>query len=168
MPEYQDNQIERRDPGGINRRSETARRGINAADYVAGLAKRRSLVKTPVVRDAGLSVPDPGSAFEEDLERALVSRGYQVHRYVLVVDQRINLAIVSKDGRQYELGIECKGPPYHSQPTLFSIASEAQRVKTLREEGWNIHEIESKEWFLNPEHELDKLEAMLNKIRLYS
>jgi hypothetical protein len=66
------------------------------------------------------------------------------------------------------LGIECKGPPYHSQPTLFSIASEDQRVKTLREEGWSIHEIESKEWFLNPEHELDKLEAMLNKVRLDS
>ena len=111
---------------------------MNAADYVAGLPKRQSLVKTPVVRDAGLSVPDPGSAFEEDLERALVSRGYQVHRQVLVVNQRIDLAIVSKDGQRYELGIECKGPPYHSQPTLFSIASEAQGVKTLRDERWNI------------------------------
>ena len=168
MPQEQANQIERRDPGDISRRSETARRGRNAADYVSGLPKRQSLVKTPVVRDPDLSVPNGMSAFEEDVERALVSRGYQVHRYVLVVDQRIDLAIVSKDGRLYELGIECKGPPYHSQPTLFSLASEAQRVKTLREEGWSIHEIESKEWFLNPEHELDKLEAMLNKVRLYS
>jgi hypothetical protein len=168
MPEEQDNQIKRRDSAGISRRSETARRGSDAAGFVRGLAKRETTVNRPTVRDQDLSVPNGMSAFEEDVERALVSRGYQVHRYVLVVDQRIDLAIVSKDGRRYELGIKCKGPPYHSQPTLFSLASEAQRVKTLREEGWSIHKIESKEWFLNPEHEFDKLEAMLNKVRLDS
>jgi hypothetical protein len=42
MPEDQDNQIERREPGGISRRSETARRGSDAARFVRGLANRRT------------------------------------------------------------------------------------------------------------------------------
>ena len=42
MPEEQDNQIERREPGGISRRSETARRGSDAARFVGGLANRRT------------------------------------------------------------------------------------------------------------------------------
>jgi len=41
MPEEQDNQIDRREPGGINRRSETARRGGDAASFVRGLANSR-------------------------------------------------------------------------------------------------------------------------------
>ena len=40
MPEEQDNKIERRETGGINRRSEAARRGSDAARFVGGLANR--------------------------------------------------------------------------------------------------------------------------------
>ena len=39
MPEKK-NQIERREPGGIGRRSDIARRGMNAANYVRGLAAK--------------------------------------------------------------------------------------------------------------------------------
>ena len=42
MAEEQDNQIERREPGGINRRSETARRGSDAARFVRRLANRHT------------------------------------------------------------------------------------------------------------------------------
>jgi len=42
MSEEQDNQIERRDSAGINRRSETARRGSDAAGFVRSLANRRT------------------------------------------------------------------------------------------------------------------------------
>ena len=41
MPEEQENQIERRESGGgIGRRSDIARRGMNAANYVRGLAAK--------------------------------------------------------------------------------------------------------------------------------
>jgi hypothetical protein len=40
MPEEQDNQIERSQSGDISRISETARRGMNAANYIAGLTNR--------------------------------------------------------------------------------------------------------------------------------
>jgi len=47
MPEERDNQIERRDSGGISRRSETARRGSDAAGFVRGLANRRTESNLP-------------------------------------------------------------------------------------------------------------------------
>jgi DNA-binding beta-propeller fold protein YncE len=42
MPDERDNQIQRRNPSGISRRSETARRGGDAASFVGGLANRRT------------------------------------------------------------------------------------------------------------------------------
>jgi len=50
MPEEQENQIERRESGGnIGRKSDIARRGMNAANYVRGLAARQEtdLHRTP-------------------------------------------------------------------------------------------------------------------------
>ena len=41
MPEENNNPIERREPsGGIGRRSDIARRGMNAANYVSGLVAK--------------------------------------------------------------------------------------------------------------------------------
>jgi len=61
MPEEKENQIERREPGGgIGRRSDIARRGMNAANYVAGLAKAQagsglqSTVSNPVTYEFSL------------------------------------------------------------------------------------------------------------------
>jgi hypothetical protein len=51
MPEEQDKQIERRDPGGISRRSETARRGSDAARFVGSLAKAKSKLPSTVSPD---------------------------------------------------------------------------------------------------------------------
>ena len=41
MPEENENQIQLRSAGGIGRQSELARRGMNAANYVSGLAARQ-------------------------------------------------------------------------------------------------------------------------------
>ena len=56
MPEEQENQnpIERREPGGgIGRRSDIARRGMNAANYISGLAARQEadLKRTPITTE---------------------------------------------------------------------------------------------------------------------
>jgi len=167
MPEEQENQIERRDPGGMNRRSETARRGTDAARFVGDLTKRKTPVKRPTVRDPDLSVPDLESEFEVEVERALLLRGYRIDRQVWVSHYLVDLAIISKDNRKYDLGIDCNGMPYY-QPSPSSVARDAQRTKALKDQGWNIHQIESKEWVSNPEFELEKLVAVLNKIRLDS
>jgi len=57
MPEEKENQIERREPGGIGRRSDIARRGMNAANYVRGLA-----AKPETERE--VSATTPGYSFE--------------------------------------------------------------------------------------------------------
>ena len=51
MPEERDNQIEHREPGDISRRSENVRRGMDAAGYVAGLAKADSGLPSSVPTD---------------------------------------------------------------------------------------------------------------------
>ena len=53
MTEEQDNQIERSETGGINRRSETARRGSDAAGFVRGLANRRTESNLPRIVSIG-------------------------------------------------------------------------------------------------------------------
>ena len=58
MPEDQDNQIERREPGGISRRSESTRRGSDAAGFVRGLANRRT----------GSNLPSTISTYEFSLK----------------------------------------------------------------------------------------------------
>jgi len=165
MPEEQDNQIDRRDPGGISRRAETARRGSDAAGFVRGIAKRETTVNRPTVRDQDLSVPNVMSKFEVEIEQVLLSRGYRIDRQVQVFPYLVDLAIVSIDGQKYDLGIDCNGTPYY-QPGQSSVTRNALRIKALEDQGWNIHEIECEEWVLNPEFELERLLAVLNKIRL--
>jgi tripartite motif-containing protein 71 len=58
MPEDQDNQIERREPGGISRWSESTRRGSDAAGFVRGLANRRT----------GSNLPSTISTYEFSLK----------------------------------------------------------------------------------------------------
>jgi hypothetical protein len=47
MPEENDNQIELRSAGGIGRQSDLVRRGMNAFDYVSGLATRQGVEIQP-------------------------------------------------------------------------------------------------------------------------
>jgi very-short-patch-repair endonuclease len=162
MSEEQDNQIERRDSAGINRRSETARRGSDAAGFVAKLTKRESPGERPTARNLDLSVPYLQSEFEDNVERALLSRGYRADRQVRLIRYKVSLAIISKDGQGYDLGILCHGVRYYQTDQ----AIDARITKALEEEGWNIIDIESKDWFLNPEGELENLLTVLNKIRL--
>ena len=58
MPEEQENQIERRESGGgIGRRSDIARRGMNAANYVRGLATKSET-------ELEVAATTPGYSFE--------------------------------------------------------------------------------------------------------
>ena len=160
MPEEQDNQIERRESeGGIARRSHIARRGMNAANYVRGLSISQ---KTRNIIDPA----DPDrSPFELEVERALISKGHKVERRVRVSEYIIDLAIISEDGRKYDLGIECNGTPRFRETPYNILARKAMRLKILKDEGWNSHPILANEWFSHPELELEKLEAVLAKIR---
>ena len=100
------------------------------------------------------------------VEQALVSKGHKVEpevrvsRFPFIID----LAIISEDGRKYDIGTECKGERYY-QDTPSTLTREALRLKILQDEGWNIHHIQATEWYWHPEVELERLEALLAKIR---
>ena len=106
---------------------------------------------------------EPDSPFEESVERALLSRGYKVHRQVGVAGYRIDLAIVSEDSDGYDLGIECDGWQYHSAPAARD--RDWQRQMVLEGLGWHILRIWSTAWAKNPDAEIQRIEEALQASR---
>ena len=102
---------------------------------------------------------EPDSPFEESVERALLTRGYRVHRQVGVAGYRIDLAIMSEDSDGYDLGIECDGWQYHSAPAARD--RDWQRQQVLQGLGWRILRIWSTAWAKNPDAEIRRIEEAL-------
>ena len=82
-----------------------------------------------------------------------------VGRQVGVAGYRIDLAILSEDGTQRDLGIECDGRTYHSAPAARD--RDWLRQKVLEGLGWKIHRVWSTAWVRNPEAELSRIEDAL-------
>ena len=104
------------------------------------------------------------SPFEIAVEKALVAKGYRVARQIGVSGYRIDLAILSEDGQECELGIECDGWSYHSSPAARD--RDWLRQKVLEGLGWTIHRVWSTAWVRNPATEMTRIEAALNTARI--
>ena len=102
---------------------------------------------------------EPDSPFEESVEKALLARGYRIHRQVGVAGYRIDLAIMSEDSDGYDLGIECDGWQYHSAPAARD--RDWQRQQVLEGLGWSILRIWSTAWAKNPDAEIKRIEEAL-------
>jgi len=107
---------------------------------------------------------DFDSPFEEAVHEALVQRGWHIHKQVGCSSYRIDLAIVdpAAPGR-YLLGVECDGANYHRAKTARD--RDKLREGILRDLGWKLHRIWSTDWWVNPEREIEKLEAVLAGLR---
>ncbi|MES2538429.1 MAG: DUF4011 domain-containing protein [Pseudomonadota bacterium] len=104
---------------------------------------------------------EPDSAFEAEVMCALRDKGWTVHPQVGCSGYRLDIGIVHPDEPgTYLLGVECDGASYHSLPT----ARDRDRLRQLVLEGlgWSLHRIWSTDWWIDPEREMAKLEAMLN------
>ena len=108
-------------------------------------------------------VGEPESPFEEAVLAALRQRGHRVDSQVGVSGYRIDLAIRSEDGEQYDLGIECDGFPYHSSPTARD--RDWLRQQVLEGLGWHIHRVWSTAWVRDPETEIVAIEQALQRAR---
>jgi uncharacterized protein YkwD len=106
---------------------------------------------------------EPESPFEAAVEQALVAKGYRVARQIGVAGYRIDLAILSEDGTEYDLGIQCDGWAYHSVPAARD--RDWLRQKVLEGLGWKILRVWSTSWVRNPEAELARVEAALVEAR---
>lgn len=100
------------------------------------------------------------SPFEQDVGEALEARGWQIDRQVGCSGYRIDLAVRDPENPgRYLLGIECDGAFYHSGKT----ARDRDRLRqaVLESLGWQLHRIWSRDWWLNPRGELEKLDKVL-------
>jgi very-short-patch-repair endonuclease len=103
---------------------------------------------------------DHDSVFEEQVAKALQTRGYQVHRQVGLAGFFIDLAVSDADrpGR-YLLGIECDGASYHGARSARD--RDRLRQSVLESHGWTIHRIWSTDWFQRPNEQIDLVVARI-------
>jgi very-short-patch-repair endonuclease len=106
---------------------------------------------------------EPDSPFESQVIKVLRDHNWIVHPQVGCSGYRIDIGVVDpRAPGRYLIGIECDGRAYHSGAT----ARDRDRLRQVVLEGlgWRLHRIWSTDWWLNPEVEVQKLLARLNKL----
>ncbi|MBW1737466.1 MAG: DUF3320 domain-containing protein [Deltaproteobacteria bacterium] len=104
------------------------------------------------------------SPFEKQVCEWLRRRGHIVHTQVGCSSYRIDLAIADPQAQgKYILGVECDGANYHSAST----ARDRDRLRelVLRGLGWHIVRVWSRDWWENPQKQIDKIEKVVEQIR---
>lgn len=117
-----------------------------------------------------LQLPEPvaglpaDSPFEEIVADKLTALGYTVRRQVGSRGYYLDLAIVDETNPgRYILGIECDGAAYHSARSARD--RDRLRQQVLEAIGWRIYRVWSTDWFRNPERELKRLAATIDKAK---
>ncbi|MDP1794988.1 MAG: DUF3320 domain-containing protein, partial [Acidimicrobiales bacterium] len=108
------------------------------------------------------------SPFEEAVGRALETRGYRIRRQVGCAKYFIDIAVMSEEGNDFDLGIECDGAAYHRSPSARD--RDRLRQEILERMGWRgrIHRVWSTAWIRNPRAELDAIERAVRAARSLS
>ena len=103
------------------------------------------------------------SPFEEAVARRLMARGWTVHPQVGVASYRIDIGIVHPDAPgRYLAGVECDGAAYHSSATARD--RDKLRQDVLERLGWSLLRVWSTDFRANPEGEIDRIIAGLNRL----
>jgi very-short-patch-repair endonuclease len=105
---------------------------------------------------------EPDSEFEELVQERLRQKGFDVTPQVGVAGYFIDLAIKHPKRTGYLLGVECDGATYHSSRSARD--RDRLRQEVLERLRWNIYRIWSTDWFQNPEEELQRLLAHIEKL----
>jgi len=107
----------------------------------------------------------PDSPFEEAVADRLREKGYDIEHQVGVAGFYIDLAVrdPERPGR-YLLGIECDGATYHS--ARMARVRDRTRQAVLESLGWDLHRIWSTDWFRNPEDQLGKVIAAIERAQV--
>lgn len=105
----------------------------------------------------------PDSPFETAVIGLLRDKGWVVHPQVGCSGYRVDIGVVDpRAPGRYLLGVECDGATYHSAATARDRDRLRQHV--LEGLGWRIHRIWSTDWWLDPQRELEKLQAKLEEL----
>lgn len=111
------------------------------------------------------AVEERKKTFEQEVAKALIARGYDLHMHVGVAGFFVDIAIADpeKPGR-YVIGIECDGDSYRKSKGARD--RDRLREQALRDKGWQVHRVWSVEWFLRPAAELDTLVRVIEAAKL--
>ena len=103
------------------------------------------------------------SPFESQVYEHLTNIGYKVDTQVGMSGYRIDLAIAHPQSPQkYILGIECDGAMYHSAPS--AKERDVYRQRFLESKGWKIARIWSRNWWKDPNSEIEKIDQLIKKL----
>jgi very-short-patch-repair endonuclease len=139
--------------------SRTTRYSIQALKNFLYFAQHGKLHMPEVI--GGLPADSP---FEEIVADKLTALGYTVRRQVGSRGYYLDLAIVDETNPgRYILGIECDGAAYHSARSARD--RDRLRQQVLEAIGWRIYRVWSTDWFRNPERELKRLAATIDKAK---
>src|SRR5690606_28855996 len=98
---------------------------------------------------------------EDDVARALETRGHRVERDVGCSTYRLDVAVLHPERPgEYLLGVECDGSMYASART----ARDRDRLRSsvLEGLGWRVHRVWAIEWWRDREREIARIEAAID------
>jgi superfamily I DNA and/or RNA helicase/very-short-patch-repair endonuclease len=103
------------------------------------------------------------SAFEKDVYRLIVARGYRVIPQVQVgsVGKRIDLVI---EGTRNRLAVECDGDKWHG---LVQWEADQERQRILERVGWKFWRIRGSVFYRDPEEAMEPLWKKLDEMNIY-
>ena len=134
-------------------------RAVSNGNTTESEAILNTILDTDIIYDDSKSFD---SDFEAEVYKALIEKGYNVHKQVGVSGYRIDLAIYDERKSQYILGIECDGATFHSSKS--ARERDIYRQRYLESRGWKITRIWSKNWWDNPKKEIEKIEKIITEI----
>ncbi|GAA0692417.1 MULTISPECIES: AAA domain-containing protein [Clostridium] len=102
------------------------------------------------------------SDFENQVHDALQREGLIVDTQIGVSGYKIDLGIYDNISSRYILGIECDGAAYHSSKS--ARERDIYRQRYLESRGWNIIRIWSRDWWNNPQKEVEKIVNKVNEL----
>lgn len=103
------------------------------------------------------------SLFIGDVCQVLRERGYEIQTSVGRSNYPIDIAVINNQRPQeFLLGIECDGETYRKYPTARD--RDRLRRKILKDLGWEIYQIWSKEWYHDRDGQINKLIERLERL----
>ncbi|GAA1634883.1 hypothetical protein GCM10009828_073460 [Actinoplanes couchii] len=105
--------------------------------------------------------PEAQTPFEDSVRDVIRGWGYRVRSRVGTGAFRIDLAVRASSRRNapFALGIECDGTTYDSAPAARD--RDRLREQVLQSLGWRLHRIWGTAWYLDREHEEQRLHAAI-------
>jgi len=132
---------------------------LNEEEQRAVLAE----INPDMERIGGAKKAEFDSEFEIQVYKKLQERGHEVETQVGFSGYKIDLAVIHPhDENRYLLGIECDGATFHSAKSVRE--RDVMRQKFLEGKGWTIERIWSRNWWRNPKHEIDRIDAKINEL----